>query len=366
MPKKILIVTKDIGEFNVYEPVVKQLLREERCAVMIIAEGLSEQKWKDAGLMVIGGAEVVSDVASIFTSHHPDLVLTGLGAPINLGERFGIAANVHGVKLGYVHDLWGVYKRSSAIPQFICVTDEFDAKLVREYAPYTHASLGNPHDHLVSDRTPKVYVTGSPAMDALASVEPDGKLEYMLHGMPSPPRSILLLGQDESTTPVLEHLAKALEMEEHANSFVVIPRLHGKFMNNEVLRHRWLDILYGMKKSKVLFVEEKVPIRKLMRSAVITLSTYSTGLIEAAMLGSCAVSSVSEIGRKKMAEALGVTKFPLVEMDCAKEVSSPEELASILRDPFQLDEFVRNAQSSLKSDGKATERVVNVILEELG
>lgn len=361
MPKKILIITKDVGEFNVYYPIVKKLMKEG-VEVAIVAEALSQQKWIDAGLMIICGAEVESDQACLVRSIRPEMILTGLGAPINLGEKFGLVANQLGIKLGFVHDLWGVNKRSSAFPQFVCVTDEYDAKLVQGYPQYAR-ELGDADDRLTQLQfgMPKIYITGSSAMDSLAEVEPD----KLVSSMTECAFPILVLGQDEATTPMLEILSQALSSMHDVQDYTVIPRLHPKFMGNTDLRNAWLTALYGMK-SKVLFVEGKVTTRELMLSVPITLSVYSTGLIEAAMLGSVATSVISDVGRQKMNESLGVKQFPLVGLGCAKEISTPDELVSMLRDPFALEEFSRVARERLQSDGKATERVVEAILQELG
>src|SRR3989344_4237071 len=265
MAKRVLVVTKDIGEFNVYHPVVG-MLRAAGIDCAVIAEGLSRQKWSDASYMIVSGEAFSElDIHDLFRNHKPDLVLTGLGAPINLGEKFGLAANRLGIKLGFVHDLWGVHKRSSAIPQFICVTDDYDVELVRDHLAYV-------------DKYPTIHLTGSPAMDALSGVSADVTTDKMLaHAHHAP--SVLVLGQDESTTPMLEGLISALDAGEEG--YVLVPRLRPKFMDRTELCNRWLSLLYTAKRGHVLFVPRSVHTRQIMKSVKFTVSVYSTGLIEA-------------------------------------------------------------------------------------
>lgn len=375
MPKKILIVTKDIGEFNVYEPVVRALATQGVCCE-IIAEGKSLPNWRAArveefcsrhgnimGCSVADGTNYTNEaVSTMIRSVRPDLVLTGLGAPINLGEKFGLAANKLGIKLGFVHDLWGVHKRSKAIPDFVCVTDEFDAKLVREYPGYrvSMPSAGNPKVSELEDRTPKIYITGSPAMDALGDTPVNDALAVMLSDAN---QSVLLLGQDECTTPMIECVINALDR--FGNDYILIPRLHPKFKSQTELWNGWLRRLSEAKNGRVVFVGSSVSTRSIMQSVLTVVSCYSTGLIEAVGFECEAVSLVNDIGRAKMQEALGVTRFPLVTLGCACEASSAYELFALLDEPALFPDCAK-ARKKLGLDGHATERAVNAILEQLG
>ncbi len=349
MAKKVLIVTKDIGEFNVYEPVVRQMT-QSGVSVVLVAEGLSLQKWKDAGYLTWCPEGEFADAEAFLQYEEPDMVLTGLVALINLGAKFGLAANKFGIKLGYVHDLWGVNKRSPAVPDFVCVTDEYDEKLICEYGPYFH-------------HPPRIYVTGSPAMNSLEGIRGNLLVRHILD-YPRDLISVLVLGQDESTTPMLEGLVQALD---EVGNYVLIPRFHPKFVGNVELQHKWFSILYGAKKGKVLFVGSEVSTRELMGSVKFTVSIYSTGLVEAAILGSLAVSWTSDIGREKMEQALGVRRFPLVEMNCAIEVQDVGECQRLItRDASWRGEYVSRALSKLNTDGGNTKRVVDAIMKELG
>ena len=354
----VLVVTKDVAEFLLYQPVVA-LLRAEGYSVTVIAEGLSLGKWLALGESVYGGVPENTKVNqetgcrydieehAVIDELVPDLVLTGLGVSINLGERFGLAANERGIKLGFVIDVWGAESRSSAVPDFICALDQFGRDKIKQHLLYQH-------------RMPHIHITGSPAMDRLVSVEPD---ECVLTVAARYDLCVLLAGQDESTTPIINGLSEALDvLSAGGERFLLIPRLHPKFLAREDLQTLWLKALARVS-CDVLWGSPKVSTAQLMCSAEITVSTYSNALLEAAALGSTPVSWVSDVGRAKMRQSLGgIERFPLVDCGCAIEVSTPEEFLAIT--PECRDQVREQCGKVYRNDGKNAERVVNVMKRE--
>ncbi|MDE2016058.1 MAG: hypothetical protein KGI72_06085, partial [Patescibacteria group bacterium] len=204
---KILVVTKDLAEFLMYRPVV-ELLQKANHRVTVVAEGLSFQKWSDVEVPYLVGVGAGDISPEVF---QPDLVLTGLGAPINLGEKFGLDANKLGVKLGFVEDIWGVHRCSKAVPDFVCTLDPFGKALIASHKPY-------------NGRTIHVYVTGSPALDRLSKVKPPNPSDLpMMQVLEKHEKVVLLAGQDESTTPMVEGLVAALDQA--WENYILIPRL---------------------------------------------------------------------------------------------------------------------------------------------
>ncbi len=336
--KKILIVTKDLGEYNTLSPIARQLEQSGQ-VVSVVAEELSHVKWFKEGRW-LNDENAVSPEA-LLKSFNPQAVICGLGSPINLGEKYGLASNNMGIPLVHVHDIWGVHCRSTAIPDLVLAPDPFAEKLVKEYAPYA----GKP---------PKVVVTGFPAMDNLKEVGENITVAKKI----GQSTAILVLGQDESTTPMLHGMAEAVK---RLDDVVIIPRLHPKIKEG---RAEWLEILASME-ADVLWVHSNVPTRQLMFYSHITVSIYSTGLVEAAMLGSVPASWTSEIGRQMMSKNLGgIERFPLVNYECAYEVSEPEGFLRIISEyPSEYGKWQKAVKHHLPNDGKAAERCANTILE---
>jgi hypothetical protein len=337
---KILVVTRDISEYLLYSVLVAAL-RAHGHNVIVVAEGLSLTKWVEAGEVCVVGIHPLS----VLSETKPDLVLTGLGSPINLGESFGIGANEFGIKLGYIEDLWGVHTHSKALPDFVCTIDRFGQSRIQSYEPY-------------QGKVPRVYITGSPTLDQLSDVKSPGEIFVGARNR----NIVLFVGQDESTTPVLEGLVKALNVVN--DSYILIPRFHPKRPD---LSAKWDEIL-AESLGFVLKMPAQITTRQIMKIARVTVSCYSTALLEAAVLGSLPVSWTSSIGRGKMREALGgIERFPLVDSGCAMEVETPEEFqeAVLGLDQAAYESKIRHCQSTFRCDGKNTERVVAAIEQEL-
>lgn len=322
---KILVVTKDIAEFLVFHPVVA-LLREAGHEALVLAEGLSLSRWLEAGEQVLCGKppeEKVDrngcryDVAaeSFLRTLQPDMVLTGLGAPINLGQSFGLAANALGITLGYVVDIWGAHIRSLAVPDFVCTLDLFQKELIESYGPY-HGALP----------AVAVYITGSPAMDRLAAmrVQEDPLLSFLEHV--SRP-VVFFAGQDESTTPALEIVVDGLNALK--DGYILIPRFHPKFASRLELVSEW-EAALRRAEGVVLRMPARFRSEELAAVSDYVVSVYSSVLLEAALLGVLPVSIPSRLGRQKMREAIGFERFPLVEYGCAIEVFSADELGKLV------------------------------------
>lgn len=225
--KKVLIVTKDIAEFNNYQGITRELTMKGR-GVIIIPEGLSATRWHeraqewrtDGSMRIIWGLppeelrekntlmrhDIIPQVALALL--RPDIVMTGLASPINLGEKFGLAANALDIPLGFVEDLWGVHTRSTAKPNFVCTLDAYGQSLIEKYYGGTVQS----------------FVTGAPADDALLSVEPHPEVEAVVK---KTPYTVLIAGQDHATTPLLAGLISALE---EIGNYTIIPRFHPKWL----------------------------------------------------------------------------------------------------------------------------------------
>jgi hypothetical protein len=371
--KTIVIVTKDRAEFNIFHPVA-ELLKKRGYTVTLIAEGLSMDMWVKAGWDILQGKPTEGlfdantlcrfdmDPEKILKEIHPALVLSGLGCPIRLGEMFGLAANQLGIRLAFVEDVWGAHSRSKALPRLICTPDTFGAKRVTGYAPYDGQKV-------------VIAVTGSPAIENLVKPKANQLVTVRLQRYA---RRILVLGQDEATTGMVEGLVEAVGKEKGT---ILIPRWHPKWTNitldtiaqattDQEKFQKMYDDCQRWKKAVEPFSIEfgpEVSTPELMAGADEVVSVYSNGLIEAAWFEKLAVSWNSPIGRIQMAKSLGgIDQFPLVSQGIVTEVNSLEEFKKLPPVFSGLhDEAVKRSRALLEGIHKgATERVV-AHLEEL-
>lgn len=375
---KILMVTKDIAEFNNFHPIADKLsTREHRVAV--IPEGLSMQKWNEKKSLPNGfapfiwgePAEVMRDANTLMRHDippetilrliEPDLVITGLASPINLGEQFGRAANALDIPLGYIEDTWGVHTRSKAKPTFVCTVDEYGASLAR-----------NHYENDFGGKCVAIFITGAPADDALLNVKPHPEVEAVVQ---KTPYAVLVAGQDHATTPMLQGLIHALEA---IGNYTLIPRFHPKWLavtqktiaketDPEKKRaaegifaacNQWREMLATVKNGKVWWAPAEITTHQIMKSVPYVVSIYSNVLREAGILGALPVSWTSDIGRDMMRQHMGGLKqYPLVESGLVMEVETPTDWWR--RVPQSVDRV--HISKLFNADGKNTERVVKVM-----
>lgn len=376
---KVLIVTKDLAEFNNYSRVADILVH-----VFIVAEGLSLERWHQKRWpislfqpFIVGlpheklhekSTLIRSDISPLNTIDmlRPDLIMTGLASPINLGEQFGIAANSRGIPLGYIEDLWGVHTRSTAKPDFICTLDAYGQSLIEKY--YCGKTQS--------------FATGAPADDVLLSVEPHHEVEAVVK---KTPYTVLVAGQDHATTPLLAGLIPALE---EIGNYTLIPRFHPKWLavTEETIAketdpekkkiaegifaacNQWHAMLDSVKNGTVWWAPSHITTHQIMKSVPIVASIYSNALREAGILGAIPVSWTSNIGRDMMRKHLGgLEQYPLVQYGAVIEVETPEEFLYRVPRPgtseYQATRDIINRR--LQCDGKNTERVVQVIEQYL-
>jgi hypothetical protein len=377
MAKRVLVVTKDIMDFEVYNPIASRLLKLGVC-VNVVAEGLSMNCWEKSGTPIFGGlpsADKIDqgtlmrhdlDPDDVITVLKPDIILTGLANPIHLGESFGLAANQQGIPLGFVEDLWGSHKRSKAVPNFVCTIDYIAEDTAR-------ASYRDYQKHFVD-----IQITGNPAMDRFAYLVRTprmGRLADMY------PRIVLLSGQGEATTPLVEGLIAGLDLwaERLQSSYLLMVRFHPKTMRvyddarrgkqseqSEKLKSHvevWQRMLRSAKRGDVM-----VPAATMMTEEIIggvdeVASICSNTLIEAIAARKLAVSWNSELGEAQMKKSFGYASFPLVQQGACVEAWTPEEYYAKVptRESLLYENYVRNA-SRVVPAGENTENVISLIM----
>jgi hypothetical protein len=298
---------------------------------------------------------------------NPDLVLTGLASPINLGEAFGLAANKLGIPLGYVEDIWGVHTRSKAIPDFICSSDAYGVSLAQKH-----------YKDFVVDS----FATGAPADDALLRVTTHPEVEAIVQ---KTPYTVLVAGQDHSTTPLLAGLITALE---EIGNYTIIPRFHPKWLaiTKETVAketdpekkktaegifdacNQWRTMLASVKNGTVWWAPLHITTHQIMKSVPYVASIYSNVLREAGILGAVPVSWTSDIGREMMRKHIGgLEQYPLVRYNAVIEIETPTDW--LRRVPLIATAEYHTARATiarqLVTDGKNTERVVQAIVQHL-
>jgi hypothetical protein len=368
---RVLFETKDITGFNMFDPVAR-VLKSLGHEVTIVAEpeGIAADAWLKAGWSIYGPQPNISAEA-ILKVMSPDVVVVELaGNMTDFGKSFALAANKLGKPLGFVEDLWHAHRRCpEAPPDFICTLDAYGERVIGEYSEYK--GLPRPGDRHPVDsynHKPKVFITGSPAMDVLKDVVADPGIEEVIR-QSNPKRVILIAGQGASTSAMMRGLAQALGREKGC---LILPRCHPGLMKHpswQEASKEWVEIADGMSGNhQVIWTNPAVSTRSLIRVSTEVHSIFSGALSEGATLGALPVSWMTEEGKAEMQASLkieGMNHFPLSELGAAIEVTNPDEYREKVASLSGSDRnaFVTEAQKILSFDFGATERVVQAILE---
>mgnify|MGYP001583626682 CR=1 FL=1 len=381
----LLMVTKDAAMFNNFKPVADALCKKN-VQFSVVAEGVSMKMWQDAGYQIYGGLPqggtydpntlIRHDINPeyVLEELRPQCVFVGLSRPLSLEEKFALAVENHNsfpgakrIYLGYIEDLWAAHMRTRANLDFICALDKFGAEHVRKLRPST-----------------KVFITGTPSTDFLVQIQPNSAVGSMVGEFS---HAVLLLGQDESTTPMIEGLLAALESR---GDYILIPRFHPKRLlvseatiaaeRDQQKREEaqklltnfnyWRGLLSGVKRGCVLWVGMEVAtMHELMLSSHVVVSTSSTTTLrDAAILNRVAVWWYSDLGVESLKkESRGeVDRYPLVNEGCIVEVATPQEyLDSVPAYGSEKYRKIQEVQRRKLGGGGATEKVVDAIMSYL-
>lgn len=164
---RILFVAKDNGCASVTEQVAV-LARNDGHEVMVALEGLAMARYEALGFIhkcspnfygcvdfraptakeMEGGADLF-DAARFLDVAWPDLIVTGLGSPINIQAQIAEEATRRRIPLVICEDFWaksvGHLDRKKVRPVLILTVDKYSVSLVKEAFPDTHALVvGNP------------------------------------------------------------------------------------------------------------------------------------------------------------------------------------------------------------------------------
>lgn len=321
--KTVVFVTKDVGGFNVACPVAQAIKDTGKINVQIIAEGVSAERWKGAGwdLFMEGPKnfketpDTIDEKEFIGQLSVGDVVVTTMGSPINLEDRFGRAANSRGITLVTIEDVWGSFTRSTAIPQLLFTLDAFGEKLIRSTHEYDEAV---------------VMIVGNPAVSNLVVPEDlRARIECLRlrYG-----RLVLFCGEGDGTGDLLRVALCSLLAAKAKEDMVLIPRFHPKHIGNPVNRANWngmLDLfeLCSKPNQQVLCLNDVKNTDALAALCDITISGASTTLQHAAKNGRIAVAIETELTKSLLAPQVGgfYDRFPGVYLGYALPLLEPSD-----------------------------------------
>ena len=337
--RKILFVSKDMGGGNVLVPTAKVM--HEECDVVVVAEGLSVNRWRKAGfeLYFQGTTDYrdepfTVDARSILKRVAPSVVVTGLGSPIHLENQFGLAANDARIPLVWIEDFWGGNTRGAAQPELIFTLDHIGVNIVRRNPRFVNT---------------RVEIAGNLALNALENIAVPQDLRTRMDELKKP--TILLVGGGASTTSVIEILVKSLRMT--PGDWTLIPRLHPKWTNRKAEGEKtygeiWNGLLAEFGERVVEVPTDNADAVAML--AAITVSPFSTLLLPSVVAKNIPISVRTPEMIQDLKAQTGLERYPLAEVGAVFEIERPMPLTAITI-PALLD-ALRECQNEYLSEAK--------------
>ena len=212
----------------------------------------------------------------------------------------------------------------------------------------------------------RIIVTGQPRFDSLSRVQGNKKEEIRARFTPSPETKLVLL----TTQHHVENKAWTKQQRQTFVQYIIeaveeLPQcqLVIKTHPKESLSD-YRTILNNLGKGTIPLLKDEYPIAELLFACDLLMTVSSTTALEAIILGKPVVTV-------NIVKALVV--FPYVETGAAIGVSQKYELAPAIKkalyDPQYRQELARGRErllsQMLKQDGKATDRVADLIIQTI-
>ncbi|MDO8510083.1 MAG: hypothetical protein Q7S15_00470 [bacterium] len=323
---KFLFVAKDMGGANVTIPMAKVARDEVGDEVGFITEGLATERVRKAGFEpAFAGTKDFRDepfefdAAAFLAEHKPDYVVVGQGHPINLEERITLAANERRIPVISVTDFWGGASRIAAKLDAIICLDGYDQSLALRSHPEARKMViaGNPGVPTSEERGR--IIAESKALDSLRAVYSD--------------IIVYVGGAPDRTTRDLELVVSSLLLTRGRGKPGLIFRPHPKHanrLNGEGRRYGdiWRE-MFTMLGGQYIGECSELATDKVVASADVVVSDYSTLITTAAALEKRTVSLVTEASMKSLTSGSNSKVIPQVYLGLSFPLSEPMDLSKV-------------------------------------
>jgi len=319
LPKKIMLICKDLGSVSMVGPIAQALSNHGYEALPII-EGMGASRWSSMcqvspvfrGTDDFRRAPFSLDASAILNRYSPNVVVVGESSPNNLEGQFARVAQKFNIPLVLVEDFWGGFVRISGLiksPDLVLTLDQHAAGFVQTQFPDTH-----------------VVVTGNPGVRQEGIVQAREVLDLRARGH----LVITFCGGGPETAEQLQLLLQCLSRT--SGEWVLIPRWHPKEADrpdaengNQPYRETWDTLLEPLGSRVVRF--DKLPTDNVLASSDVVCAGYSTTLTTAAYVGVTAVSLVTPEVKRLLMKESGLSQVPQVALRVAHAVDTPVDLA---------------------------------------
>jgi hypothetical protein len=379
MRKKVLATSWHPGGANAIVPVIKRLSNEKRVDVVSIGHQYSENIFESSGIpykkIADFGLKDVSPASMevLIQAESPELVLTGTSAQDEnnkevIEQTATLAAKKQNVLTLSVLDFWGNYslrfndiytgEKFKFLPDKIAIMDKYAEKAMIDEG----------------FENQKLIITGNPHFDNLESkakrfTDADDKKLRQQIGMS---QEILIFYAantwkkdapisgywDLDNIRIINHAFNELPKQQQNKAGLII-KLHPRTPEEDV---REIANYISENSSNNIRQVTDIGAQELVLASDLTLTSNSTVGIEAVYMGKPCISIQP---RLKTADGLSIlTKNKIIPVGYTVQECKNLIRKSILDPKYRQEELMKKA-SSFRTDGKATERVTNIVYEML-
>jgi hypothetical protein len=325
----VLVVTEHEMPFRILEPVAK-MLENSGATPIVAASDPSAKLWKASGFQVFpwNGEGAVDEFAErLLRAISPAAVLFGYSDPSKLEAAFAAKSKGRIITFGFP-DTYGAEIRIPTPPDVLFVEDEIEAGIAER-----RGCFGNT----------EMIIAGSPSLTRVLGSPFPLELHDEVYRLRQRFEHIVLVsGQGVFTGEVLDvALQSALLSHETVG---VLVKFHPRFEHTPAAEE-WRRQLY-VARSVVIQNDDPIhryPVETLARRLP-TVSAFGSPLRVAAYSKKTAVSVATPATRQAMLESMQLSRYPLVEVGAAAEVTEPTPWDTLLP---ELDEVLRNGQDNL-------------------
>lgn len=370
--KNILFGTSHTGGANVLVPVIRKLGDEEKYLVEVFSKGDAIKAFDRFGVDYLGfdGDINVEDLSISLSDPIPSLIVTGSDGDENGLDKPLISAGINlDVRNLAVFDFWGAYleKFSSKdtqdlayLPDRIAVPDEMvrEAMVRKGFDERLLVVTGRPCDDSLVDLVEQYNNRTGELKEELGF---DPELPLIMYA--SQPVSFYYTGKDYPKVGYdeLSVLRQVIEARDSLDKKVnLLVKTHPAEEEDGKCKTigKILEVIEG--KNVVLKRKKEYDTNRAALASDVIVSTFSTVLIEAALLDKLALSLQPEkIGDDKMdTNAYGVTVGVYRSEDIRPILES-----ALFDEGFKSKYATVRKELAFKPDGKATERVVDLVYD---
>lgn len=372
--KKIIVVASHTGVANAVVPVIKRLAYRKDIQISVFSHKVSQRVFRENSIeykRVDGDVSLIS-MLNLLRKENPDLILTGVAGQAGekdvIEQTIVLAGKEIGVRSLAILDFWGSYSRRFSdiytrkkfkfLPTRIAILDEIarEEMLQEGFPPKLLRITGNPHFDDLSQKAKQFTETEKQAIREKIGLNIDLLLFFV--------GSIFLKEKEEMgywDLDIVELVIKALDGLPRVKVGLAI-KLHPNLMYPGT-PHRDLTLLeeYLRKISRQdIKLIKDVSTQKLVLASDITMLAVSTMGAETVYMGKPCISLQPGLKRKDL---LILSRKRIIPVGYRKE-SCLKLVRKVILDK-EYRETLPQLASNFRTDGKATERVVNLVLDML-